>query len=364
MSVSDRSERGRSTIAGILDRNLDEIVARYMAQLQSAGSRLVGGRAVRQQVVKQAYSMLDRVSAELSGRTPSVHFEGLSREVGGTRASARIHPHESLQAGTLLFESVVQVMSERHPPLDLDVGTIGDFFALVHRTVVELQAIAGVAYIEHLLDQIQTTQQDERRRIARELHDRVANEASSSVNDLELFEMHMERDPDKAWPKLDAAKSALQRTLKTLREVSAELRLQATTIPLQPALVHYLDSRRPPHMETHLTVIGDDSALPGRVNYELYLLIREALRNALIHSRARRLSARIVVDACWVDGVIEDDGVGFDLSEPLPALHTGLVSMRERAELLGGSLTVESGLDRGTRIHVRIPLSGELLAQP
>ncbi|OLE23819.1 MAG: hypothetical protein AUG49_15015 [Catenulispora sp. 13_1_20CM_3_70_7] len=358
MAEADSSVVHESGIVTVFDRNFDAIVSRYTTRLTEAGSRLLETDGLRQQVVKHAYSLLDLVSAELTGRPPTVHNPGLSREIGTARASARVHPRESLQAATYLFESIVDVVLESGPDGSFEPAVVAAFHKKVHGKVIDLYALATITYIEHLLDQVQTAQQDEHRRIARELHDRVAGEASTAVNDLELCEINLDRNPERAYQALQSGRQAVQRTLRTIREVSAELRLQASTIPLRSALLHYLDARRPPAMQTHLAVTGDEHLIPARVKCEIYLLVREAIRNALIHSKAARLDVGILIEPRRVRCRVHDDGIGFDEAR-VPAGHGGLVSMRERAELVGGTLTVDSRPGAGTTILASIPLSGE-----
>jgi signal transduction histidine kinase len=125
-----------------------------------------------------------------------------------------------------------------------------------------------------------------------------------------------------------------------------------------------LDAYAPDGVEAKLSVAGDETAVPPRAGEQAYLVMREAVRNAVAHSRCSRLEVNLEVDDSELRGRVKDDGVGFDpgggrddREEGGPATGVGLRSMRERAELLGGRLDICSEPGRGTAVEVRAPLA-------
>ena len=97
--------------------------------------------------------------------------------------------------------------------------------------------------------------------------------------------------------------------------------------------------------------------LPPRVEVALYRVCQEALTNIASHASAGRVTVRLVATPEAVQLIVRDDGHGFDPSSVADDRH-GIVGMRERVEMLGGSLKVESGPDVGTRLDVTVPLEG------
>jgi len=95
--------------------------------------------------------------------------------------------------------------------------------------------------------------------------------------------------------------------------------------------------------------------LPGSLETALYRIIQEALTNVARHAGAKNVSALVERRAREVVAVVEDDGLGFD-SAHLNGSRLGVAGMRERAELLGGKLTIESAPGAGTSLFVQIPL--------
>ena len=98
------------------------------------------------------------------------------------------------------------------------------------------------------------------------------------------------------------------------------------------------------------------AGLPGEIEIAIYRIVQEALTNIAKYARAESISILVETRASEIVVVIEDDGIGFDVINSSSAKQLGLVGMRERAELLGGKLKIESQPGEGTTIFVRIPV--------
>lgn len=218
---------------------------------------------------------------------------------------------------------------------------------------------------------------------ARELHDEVAGRLTVALNCFELYDLHRTARPGTALERLDGARESVRESLTALRAVMAQLRRTAETRetgmaatgmaaagaagavrPLRAALLRDLDrtgadptAKEGPRVR--IEVRGEES-LSDPAARELFMIVREAQRNAVRHAKASRVTVSVEVLAERIEARIEDDGHGFDPRAGLSYGGGGLVSMRERTELLGGSLTVESGpgTRAGTRVLVRVPLRG------
>ncbi len=102
-------------------------------------------------------------------------------------------------------------------------------------------------------------------------------------------------------------------------------------------------------------------AIPEPVRVQVYLAMREAIRNAARHSGCSRIGMTLEVSDGELYGRVEDDGEGFDpaaVGKATPSWGVGLQSMRERTEMLDGSLRVDSKPGAGTRVEMRVPLDG------
>ncbi len=210
---------------------------------------------------------------------------------------------------------------------------------------------------------------DERRRVARELHDDVAARLAAALNAFELHDIHRDTDPELALAKLETARRTVRESLDALRDVMAGLRTPPRTEPLRTeplrteslrtALLEDLEHMGAHTADVRVEVTGDPSALPPGTAEEVLLILREAQRNAVRHARARRVAVTARLTPGEVRAAVEDDGVGFDPRAAVPRGHGGLHSMRERAELLGAGLTVESRPGHGSRVLLSVPLTGK-----
>jgi signal transduction histidine kinase len=205
-----------------------------------------------------------------------------------------------------------------------------------------------------VLNRLHSSHANERRRIARYLHDQIAHTLVIALNSLELHEAHLRENPALAMEQLHGAVGMVRRTLDTVRALSLDLRSSNVDGGLESALTKYLRILGAPNDRWTVQVTGYEARLPGDVRDELYLILREAAHNSLIHSSARHLRITVEVGCDAVRAVAEDDGSGFDVDQHLSG--SGLAGMLERAELLGGSTTVVSAPGAGTRITVEIPL--------
>lgn len=182
----------------------------------------------------------------------------------------------------------------------------------------------------------------------------MAHSLGVALNSLELHEAYLVRDPSRAERELRIAIRSVRGALEHVQELSADLRAREVRGGLEQALGDYLQMVAPPDVVWSVTVTGEDRGLAAGLRDELYLILREAARNALLHSAARHLEITVAISADAVHGTVTDDGHGFD-----PRHHAGtggLASMRERAESHGGSLRLSSDARAGTVVQVHVPL--------
>jgi signal transduction histidine kinase len=199
----------------------------------------------------------------------------------------------------------------------------------------------------------------ERRMVARELHDRVAHTMGVVHQTLQLYEAYRERDPEAAERKLELAKRKAAEAMKDTRDLSRALRASGGTeegLELEEALSEFLSEELPPGMTHGLSVEGDEGAVPDEVREQLYLVLREAVRNAVSHSGASKVSVAVRTEREVIVGVVEDDGRGFERKPRERTEAGGLAYMAERASLMGGTCSIESAPGEGTRVERSFPL--------
>lgn len=274
----------------------------------------------------------------------------------GLRFHASI-PLRTCHGDTVRRLGMLNVASAKWRRLDPEelqlLHTIGDMLGV---------AIGRARLHERSLAAAQT---EERNRLARDIHDTLAQSLSAITLQLEAADALLEQDADRE-PIRDRVDTALTLTRKGLDEARRSV-LDLRAAPLEGrtltgALQALVEARadeaaatltfEPPH---------DGRSLPSRVEVGLYRIAQEALNNALQHAAAQHITLCLAVTPDEVRLSVDDDGRGFDgdrLEEDAPQTHFGLVGLRERARLLGGHLRVESSPGVGTCVEASVPLSG------
>lgn len=224
--------------------------------------------------------------------------------------------------------------------------------------------ISGVSAIAHdIAERRELAIVEERERIAREMHDSLAQVLGYVNTKAQAAEELLRRgQPDRAAAQLAQLAEAARDAYADVREHILGLRTSLGPHRLLlDTLRDYLNSwQKQSGIQAEMTIIPSDACtldLPPAAELQLMRIIQEALANVRKHSGANKTSIRLGERAGWVEVLVQDDGLGFDgvpLSrDGLP--HFGLATMRERAEAVGGTLEVESAAGRGTRIRVRLP---------
>ncbi len=202
----------------------------------------------------------------------------------------------------------------------------------------------------------------EQRKIGRELHDRVAHTMAVVHQSLQLYEAYRERDPDLAAEKMELAKRMTNEAVGQTRDLSRALTANEGGPELKAALSELLQDTVPPGMDRELSVVGEEALVPAGVREQMFLVLREALRNTVSHSGARKVTVTLVVDQTKIVGVVEDNGQGFDRKSTDPAQSGGLAHMADRASLLGGVCSIDSSPGEGTRVRASFPLDETLFS--
>ncbi|MCP3822746.1 histidine kinase [Streptomyces sp. A3M-1-3] len=196
----------------------------------------------------------------------------------------------------------------------------------------------------------------ERRRIARDLHDHLGHSLRTAVGLADsLLEAH--RPEADCRPEL-GVQALLVQAQEQLRGLVTGLVEHSALPPLREAVQRYVADTAPPGIDVAVKVTGNERLVPDAPRRDLYLVIREALHNSLSHAQADRIAVSIRFTRWWVHAGVSDNGCGFDTERELAPGHAGqgIRSMTERMEDIAGQLTVESSPGRGTRVDARLPI--------
>jgi two-component system sensor histidine kinase UhpB len=202
--------------------------------------------------------------------------------------------------------------------------------------------------------------EEERSRIGRELHDDTSQTLAAVMINLDLIDKALADAPAAIRERVNSSKELLRYTLGQLKLLVYNLRpVMLDDLGLVPTLRWYIQSRAEgsgPSID--LDVDEPTMRLPGDVETALFRITQEAVANAVRHSRATQVVVKLETGPRSVNLAVIDNGEGFDPREAIrhsqPGL--GLLSIKERVELLAGTLNIESQKGRGTRVNVAVPL--------
>ena len=251
------------------------------------------------------------------------------------------------------------------PPLERPVGVL----ALLRRTPWRLdrrdavrledlavEAVAALRAHSLAIKVAEVAVLQERLSLAREIHDGLASDLAAVVALFKYYEQRRQRDPDDASQLLPQLRSMSEEILAGARDILQSLRPK--TIQSEGLLASVLklvdQFGRVNLVETNVSIRGEESAISAEQKEVIFQVLRESLSNVRKHSQARNLW--VVLDLSTVPWVltVRDDGRGFDVrrvaEDPKKIGSYGLVGMRERAELLGGSLEIVSQSLEGTLV--------------
>ncbi len=204
-------------------------------------------------------------------------------------------------------------------------------------------------------------QERERRRLSRQMHDGPAQSLTNLILQAEICERLLDADPEQARVELTNLKNSVASTFQKVKEFILNLRpMMLDDLGLVPTLRRYLDSfSENSNLLTDLTVVGQERRLASHKEVTTFRIIQELLSNAKEVSHAG--SARITLDMRGerLQVTFEDDGDGLEITDALSsqdAERLGLVTMRERIEMLGGEIHFDSELGRGMRVTFDLPM--------
>jgi two-component system, NarL family, sensor histidine kinase UhpB len=240
---------------------------------------------------------------------------------------------------------------------DPDVERLGD---TVNSMLDVLQEHRGL--LQKLSEQVLAAQEDERKRIARELHDETAQSLTTLLIRLKILEKA--RNATEIRRQMEELRELTLQTLEAVRKLAVELRpATLDDLGLVAALEAYTEgfaSRIP--LDLHFSAEGFDepraARLESQVELVLYRVVQEALTNTAKHASAHHVQVELRRSAGEVVACISDDGQGFDVEDVMRSRERGLglFGMQERLSLVEGQLLIDSAPRRGTRIQARVPI--------
>lgn len=208
--------------------------------------------------------------------------------------------------------------------------------------------------------QIIEAQEDERKRVSREIHDGPAQMMANVLIRSDLIErVFREKTTDDAIKEIRDLKRMVRSALYEVRRIIYDLRPMALDdLGLVPTLKKYLSTIEEYNDKTSIQFInmGLDIRLPPKFEVALFRMVQESVQNSLKHAEATHIQVKVEVKKDNITVVIKDNGKGFDLHTQKTGSF-GIMGMKERVDLLEGDITIDSKVGTGTVILIQVPLN-------
>ena len=322
----------------------------------SIGHGVVGGSLLSQEAELDALAGLARrvLHGEAAGTIPPVAPDVSVRQADW-RQLRRWHISEArLPAGTLVQFKEPDIRARYTVYIvGASIVLFGQSFLIGGLLIQRIRRRQAEARTRDLGGRLLLAQEDERARIARELHDDISQQLALLTLELDLLRTAAPGDAD------NCANNAFDRAQTIASSIHSVLRRLHPTRLKMLGLVPALDGLCRDLSQSDFAIDfahnGVPPALPEEIGLCLFRVAQEAIQNAMKHSQAHHASVHLQVDGRQLVLTIGDDGIGFDVSAAW-GMGLGLVSMRERLELVDGLLHIHSEPGAGTWVTATVPL--------
>ncbi|MBB5496691.1 response regulator [Paraburkholderia sp. MM5384-R2] len=205
---------------------------------------------------------------------------------------------------------------------------------------------------------MEAIREEERKRIAMEIHDELGQLLTALKMDVSLLKMRIAHDAE-ATKKADDMRQLVEGTISMVRNVASHLRPAALNFGIVSALEWLVDEfNRRNAIACELRIEGGEPTLSDAHATALFRIAQASLTNVARHAAAKRVEVTLVSTAAQLLLHVRDDGCGFDQQVVSRNYSYGLLGMNERARLIGGSLSIDSSPGAGTMVSIHIPLDG------
>ncbi|MFM0413307.1 response regulator [Paraburkholderia aromaticivorans] len=245
------------------------------------------------------------------------------------------------------------------------VATFGDAPAIyvglsdiTSRKRIEQELFESRNQLRELSAYMEAIREEERKRIAMEIHDELGQLLTALKMDVSLLKMRLGTDPE-AMRKADDMRELVEKTIWMVRNVANHLRPVALNFGVVSALEWLVEDFMRRHgILCQLHINGGEPVLPEACATAVFRIVQASLTNVGRHARATRADVTLTSTAAALDLHVSDDGCGFDPSMARTGYSYGLLGMQERARLIGGAMSIDSAQGMGTAISIHIPLTG------
>lgn len=262
---------------------------------------------------------------------------------------------DDLERRLLRLRSTIEHAENLGRKVSVILTYLEDDFSQVNevlKSVKEKQQI-GLKIIE--------TQENERKRLSREIHDGPAQMLANILIRSEFVDLsYKEGNLEVALKEMKSIRENIRSSLYEVRRIIYDLRPMALDdLGLVPTIKRHVSSMSDrSNIPIKLVVFGDEERLDSNYEIAIFRLVQEALQNAIKHANTDEIYVKVEMNSNLVNIIVKDHGTGFDINKINNNSNSfGLVGMKERVELLKGQLMIESKKNIGTTVKIKVPLA-------
>jgi two-component system, NarL family, sensor histidine kinase DegS len=274
------------------------------------------------------------------------------------RAEIRMAYDSALEAQQRLFVMRGQLEKLQSDRMHLDryVSTMEKVISVIESSHLLKNRGKSATAAAETVELLVKAQEAERQRLARQMHDEPAQALSNFIMQTEIAMRLFDLDQDKARAELDSLKETAKSTFQKVRDFIFDLRpMMLDDLGLAPTLKRYAEAYKDQSgVEVRLVISGMEQRLESYLEVMIFRAVQELVGNAVKHSQATQIKVQINADDHEVRVVVEDDGKGFDVEAALEK-GMGIKFIRDRIDMLGGLMEVDSVVGQGTRLDFQIP---------
>jgi two-component system, NarL family, sensor histidine kinase DegS len=261
---------------------------------------------------------------------------------------------EELQNFEQLLVRLLELVEGVEPGAYLEQGGTQPAQVEGESTILPTQAIVRIV----------EAQEDERQRLARQMHDGPAQSLTNFILQAEICQRLFDRNPDRAEEELDNLKTAASSTFQKVRDFIFDLRpMMLDDLGLVPTIRRYVEAyQEKTDIDAQLSILGDERRLPGHIEVMMFRSIQQIMGNARDNLNAKYINIVLDVGPDLLKATIEHDGRSFDPEQVLMSDSDeegfGLRTLKERVELVKGTFDVVSAEDEVNRFVIALPHAG------
>jgi PAS domain S-box-containing protein len=344
--LSDRNSAAR--LAGLLDSAMDGIITvdgqQTIVLYNRAAERIFGWTA--DQVMGKPLDML------IPQRFRGAHASQV-RQFGDTGVTSR-----RMGAGPVI--SGLRADGEEFP-IDASISQLdapeGKLYTVILRDITE--RVRAQQELAAFATEANTVREHEKSRVARELHDELAQSLTALKMDTIWLRDHLQGDPQGAAARLAQMLAMLDAAVASTRRIAADLRPLVLDDLGLIAAIEWLAQNFTQRTGVPCELDADEELeLVEPYATAVFRIVQESLANVAKHAKATQVSVRVAREGAALVLSVQDDGAGFRPEDPRKPQSLGLAGLRERAHLLRGEVHITSAPGSGTRVAARIPLAG------